>query len=40
MEQVDTILLIGRSMLGLDDDGISALSTALRAAASAEGVAQ
>lgn len=37
MEQVDTILLIGRSMLGLDDDGIAALSTALRAAAAAEG---
>ena len=36
MEQVDTILLIGRSMLGLDDDGIAALSTALRAAATSE----
>jgi putative nucleotidyltransferase with HDIG domain len=38
MEQVDTVLLIGRSMLGLDDDGIAALSTALRAAASTEGL--
>lgn len=37
MEQVDTVLLIGRSMLGLDDDGISALSTALRAAVATEG---
>jgi HD-like signal output (HDOD) protein len=37
MEQVDTVLLIGRSMLGLDDDAINALSTALRAAAAAEG---
>jgi putative nucleotidyltransferase with HDIG domain len=36
MEQVETILLIGRSMLGLDDDGIAALSTALRAAANSE----
>ena len=36
MEQVDTILLIGRSMLGLDDDGIAALSTALRAVATSE----
>jgi HD-like signal output (HDOD) protein len=32
MEQVETVLLIGRSMLGLDDDGIAALSQALRAA--------
>jgi putative nucleotidyltransferase with HDIG domain len=32
MEQVDTVLMIGRSMLGLDDDAIAALSTALRAA--------
>lgn len=37
MEQVETVLLIGRSMLGLDDDGISALSAALRAVASTEG---
>ena len=37
MEQVETVLLIGRSMLGLDDDGISALSTALRAVVSTEG---
>lgn len=38
MEQVDTVLLIGRSMLGLDDDGIAALSTALRAATTGETV--
>jgi putative nucleotidyltransferase with HDIG domain len=37
MEQVDTVLLIGRSMLGLDDDGVAALSTALRAATTGEG---
>jgi len=37
MEQVDTVLLIGRSMLGLDDDGIAALSTALRAVVTSEG---
>jgi putative nucleotidyltransferase with HDIG domain len=37
MEQVDTVLLIGRSMLGLDDDGVAALSTALRAVAAIEG---
>lgn len=37
MEQVDTVLLIGRSMLGLDDDSIAALSTALRAATPSEG---
>jgi putative nucleotidyltransferase with HDIG domain len=36
MEQVDTVLMIGRSMLGLDDDAISALSTALRAATTSE----
>jgi putative nucleotidyltransferase with HDIG domain len=36
MEQVDTVLLIGRSMLGLDDDGIAALSTALRAVVTSE----
>jgi HD-like signal output (HDOD) protein len=36
MEQVETVLLIGRSMLGLDDDGIAALSTALRNATSGE----
>jgi putative nucleotidyltransferase with HDIG domain len=35
-EQVDTVLMIGRSMLGLDDDAISALSQALRAATSGE----
>ncbi|MEY4576331.1 MAG: hypothetical protein RL701_1034 [Pseudomonadota bacterium] len=34
MEQVETVLLIGRSMLGLDDDGIAALSQALRSASS------
>jgi putative nucleotidyltransferase with HDIG domain len=34
MEQVDTVLMIGRSMLGLDDDGVAALSTALRVATS------
>lgn len=37
MEQVDTVLLIGRSMLGLDDDGIAALSTALRSVVASEG---
>jgi putative nucleotidyltransferase with HDIG domain len=36
MEQVDTVLMIGRSMLGLDDDSIAGLSTALRAVASGE----
>lgn len=36
-EQVDTVLLIGRSMLGLDDDAVTALSQALRAATSSEG---
>jgi putative nucleotidyltransferase with HDIG domain len=36
MEQVETVLLIGRSMLGLDDDAINALSIALRAATSGE----
>jgi HD-like signal output (HDOD) protein len=36
MEQVETVLLIGRSMLGLDDDGVAALSQALRAATSGE----
>jgi putative nucleotidyltransferase with HDIG domain len=36
MEQVETVLLIGRSMLGLDDDGIAALSQALRTAASTD----
>ena len=35
-EQVETILLIGRSMLGLDDDAINALSTSLRAAVASE----
>jgi putative nucleotidyltransferase with HDIG domain len=35
-EQVDTVILIGRSMLGLDDDAIIALSQALRAATSGE----
>ena len=37
MEQVETVLLIGRSMLGLDDVGIAALSTPSRAVASSEG---
>jgi len=32
-EQVETVILIGRSMLGLDDDAISALSITLRGAA-------
>jgi HD-like signal output (HDOD) protein len=36
MEQVETVMLIGRSMLGLDDDSIAALSQALRAATSGE----
>jgi putative nucleotidyltransferase with HDIG domain len=36
MEQVETVLLIGRSMLGLDEDGIAALSTALRSVTSGE----
>jgi putative nucleotidyltransferase with HDIG domain len=36
MEQVETVLMIGRSMLGLDDDSISALSAALRVATSSE----
>jgi putative nucleotidyltransferase with HDIG domain len=36
-EQVETVLLIGRSMLGLDDDAVAALSQALRAATSNEG---
>ena len=35
-EQVETILLIGRSMLGLDDDAINALSASLRAAVASE----
>jgi HD-like signal output (HDOD) protein len=35
-EQVETVLLIGRSMLGLDDDAIDALSGALRAAVAGE----
>jgi putative nucleotidyltransferase with HDIG domain len=35
-EQVETVLLIGRSMLGLDDDAVAALSTALRAAVAGE----
>jgi HD-like signal output (HDOD) protein len=33
MEQVETVLLIGRSMLGLDDAAVSALSSSLQAAA-------
>jgi putative nucleotidyltransferase with HDIG domain len=37
MEQVETVLLIGRSMLGLDEDGIAALSTALRSVTAGEG---
>ncbi|MET0388076.1 MAG: HDOD domain-containing protein [Polyangiales bacterium] len=37
MEQVETVLLIGRSMLGLDDDGIAALSAALRAVSQPDG---
>jgi putative nucleotidyltransferase with HDIG domain len=32
-EQVDTVIMIGRSMLGLDDDAITALSGTLRSAA-------
>ena len=32
-EQVETVILIGRSMLGLDDDAVSALSITLRGAA-------
>jgi HD-like signal output (HDOD) protein len=35
-EQVETVLLIGRSMLGLDDDAVAALATTLRGAASSE----
>jgi putative nucleotidyltransferase with HDIG domain len=38
MEQVETVLMIGRSMLGLDDDSIAALTTALRVATSSEQV--
>lgn len=38
VEQVDTVLLIGRSMLGLDDDAINALAQTLRSAASAESI--
>ena len=37
MEQVETVMMIGRSMLGLDDDGVAALATALRSATSAGG---
>ncbi|HKP56420.1 MAG TPA: HDOD domain-containing protein [Polyangiales bacterium] len=36
-EQVETVLLIGRSMLGLDDDAVAALAQTLRGAASSEG---
>jgi putative nucleotidyltransferase with HDIG domain len=32
IEQVDTVLLIGRSMLGLDDDAVNALAQTLRSA--------
>jgi putative nucleotidyltransferase with HDIG domain len=35
-EQVDTVLMIGKSMLGLDDDAINALAQSIRGAAAAE----
>jgi HD-like signal output (HDOD) protein len=35
-EQVETVILIGRSMLGLDDDGVNAMVTTLRSAAASE----
>jgi putative nucleotidyltransferase with HDIG domain len=35
-EQVDTVIMIGRSMLGLDEDAINALAQTLRSAASSE----
>jgi putative nucleotidyltransferase with HDIG domain len=37
-EQVETVLLIGRSMLGLDDDGVAALAASLRSATTADQV--
>jgi putative nucleotidyltransferase with HDIG domain len=36
IEQVETVLMIGRSMLGLDDDAVNALAQTLRSAANAE----
>jgi putative nucleotidyltransferase with HDIG domain len=36
IEQVDTVLMIGRSMLSLDDDAVNALAQTLRSAANAE----
>jgi HD-like signal output (HDOD) protein len=37
-EQVDTVIMIGRSMLGLDDDAVNALAATLRSAAASESV--
>jgi hypothetical protein len=35
-EEVETVLMIGRSMLGLDDDAVTALAQVLRSAAASE----
>lgn len=36
IEQVETVIMIGRSILGLDDDGVAAMMNTLRAAAASE----